>query len=138
MTEILVSDGGSCNLSNSHNLINLIKDFQNYYYLLLLCSFFLSPDDGSDNLSNLSNYAFFQLDNYYYYYKKENSTYSMFNLFSSHSIVSQKKSQLICLHQNQSTYIEICGLHTYCSCIVYKRTKHYLQTIKSSGLIKPV
>ena len=59
MTEILVSDGGSCNLSNSRNLINLIKDFQNYYYLLLLCSFFLSPDDGSDNLSNLSNYAFF-------------------------------------------------------------------------------
>ena len=87
MTEILVSDGGSCNLSNSHNLINLIKDFQNYYYLLLLCSFFLSPDDGSDNLSNLSNYAFFQLDNYYYYYKKENSTYSMFNLLSSHSFV---------------------------------------------------
>ena len=59
MTEILVSDGGSCNLSNSRNLINLIKDFQNYYYLLLLCSFFLSPDDGSDNLSNLSNYDFF-------------------------------------------------------------------------------
>ena len=91
MTEILVSDGGSCNLSNSHNLI---KDFQNYYYLLLLCSFFLSPDDGSDNLSNLSNYAFFQLDNYYYYYKKENSTYSMFNLLSSHSFVSDLKDQI--------------------------------------------